>query len=139
MKPGEVTIDAEQLRTAIGSWYDLTPHPEALLPAMRAATLWVPVGDDHTPTLIRRGGMLWMLAFTSTTELVAFRDQRGAAGELRCRRVSGAFLLDELQLTTEEPVMVLLDAAGARPFSAPLSHSLGSTTVTSPASLRGAP
>lgn len=141
MKSGEVVIDAEQLRTAIGRWYDLAPRPESLLPAVRAATLWVPIDDDHTPTLIRRGGLLWMLAFTSTAELVAFRDQRGAHGELMCRRVSGAFLLDEFRsmYITEEPVVVLLDAAGTRPFSVPLSPSLGSTTATRPNSLRGAP
>lgn len=83
-----------RLTTEIDAYHDGAPCPGALVAALRAEELLVPLVDGELPMCVADGGLVWVCAFTSTRSLARFAIARGEGDdEWAYRRVRGAELL----------------------------------------------
>ncbi|WP_024802994.1 SseB family protein [Nocardia sp. BMG51109] len=116
----------DALRGEIVAFYAGFGQREALLAALRAAALLVPVSDDDRVQVSQVGGIDWLCAFTSVEEYARYTAARGRmtdGGIEPDRRYSyhslwGWRLLAYAE-SRDRPTGVAVDVVGAAPMAFP--------------------
>jgi hypothetical protein len=115
-----VTTPTTDLQTQIAAVHAGHADPDGLLARFRDALLLVPLGPRTTVLVSSQGGIRWLLAFSSESELARYSVARDE-GDQECRYVTvrGARILDEFLAAIGGSCGVAIDIAGDRPMMLP--------------------
>jgi hypothetical protein len=109
-----------ELAEQVANFYAGAPGGPALVAAFREALLFVPLGDGTALLTADGGGLRWLYAFTSSTELARYAAAREEADrEWHYVTVRGARMLEQFLPGLPQPCGVVLDVAGERPMTFP--------------------
>jgi len=137
--PREMTA-ADALREQVAMVYTSSPEERALLAAFREALLLVPLGDETTVLTADYGGLHWLYAFTSGTELARYAAVRGEANrEWHYLTVRGRRVLKDFLPGLPQPCGVVLDVAGERPMMFPPVRGVVPDTIALNAPIKEGP
>lgn len=104
----------------ISRYFQGSGDPSALMTAVRAAVLLVPVHGTNALLTGLRGGLCWVYGFTSEAELAEFAVQR-ETGDQEWHYVTalGSRVLDEFLPALTAPCGLAVDVAGTRAMTFP--------------------
>lgn len=108
------------LAAQIVAVHDGQGDPGRLMAGFRDTILLVPLGPRTTVLTSNSGGLRWILAFTSQSELARYSVARDEADqERRYITARGDRILDEFLPAVDPPCGVAIDIAGDRPMMLP--------------------
>lgn len=110
--------DEHDLDAAIAAYYAGRPDPHALIRALRAALVLVPVRRGHDVITLEQAGIRWVPAFTTSHALAGFVRSRPEVGRAYVA-IRGARLQDAVRPALPGAVGTALDPGGPRPMLFP--------------------
>jgi hypothetical protein len=115
-----VTTPTIDLAAQIAAVHAGQGDPDRLIARFRDALLLVPLGPRTTILVSDQGGIRWLPAFTSESELARYSVVRDE-GDQECRYITvrGARILDEFLAAIGGACGVAIDIAGDRPMMLP--------------------
>lgn len=111
---------ATELRDEVAATYSGFGNPAEMIAALRRSVVAVLVDEHRLPLVADRGGLSWILAFTSPAELEKYGSAHGSGRyPVRFATISGERLLEHVVPSCSGPTGVAVDVAGSHPMTFP--------------------